>query len=85
MRGRMRDADSYAGPRAVGELMEAGVVGEVTESNHDRWERGDTVLGNLQWAEYATAGGHALTPTSPRRRRTSESRGCPAGRRTSGC
>ena len=31
MRGRMRDADSYADPWAVGELMEAGVVGEVTE------------------------------------------------------
>jgi len=62
MRGRMRDADSYAEPWTVGEPMQAGVVGEVVESNHDRWEPGDTVLGNLRWADYATASGEALTP-----------------------
>jgi len=62
MRGRMRDAESYAEPWAVGEPMEAGAVGEVLESNHDRWDAGDIVLGNLHWADYRAANGHSLTP-----------------------
>ena len=62
MRGWMRDAESYAEPWAVGEPMEAGVVGEVIESNHDRWDAGDVVLGNLHWADYTAANGHSLTP-----------------------
>jgi NADPH-dependent curcumin reductase CurA len=51
MRGRMRDGESYAEPWAVGEGMEAGIVDDVIESNHDRWESGDVVLGNLRWSE----------------------------------
>jgi NADPH-dependent curcumin reductase CurA len=62
MRGRMRDADSYAEPWAVGEPMQARVVGEVVESNGDRWKAGDLVTGNLRWADYATTSGHGLTP-----------------------
>jgi NADPH:quinone reductase len=62
MRGRMRDAESYAEPWAVGDPMEGAVVGEVLESNHERWSAGDLVTGNLQWAEHATASGGALTP-----------------------
>jgi NADPH-dependent curcumin reductase CurA len=62
MRGRMRDAESYAEPWAVGEGMEAGVVGDVIESNHDRWESGDVVLGNLRWADYTATNGGNLTP-----------------------
>jgi NADPH-dependent curcumin reductase CurA len=62
MRGRMRDADSYADPWAVGEPMRARVVGEVVESNHAGLDPGDTVTGNLYWAEYAAVDGDALTP-----------------------
>jgi len=65
MRGRMRDAESYADPWAVGEPMRARVVGEVVESNGAGHEPGDVVLGNLQWAEYATAPGPALTGVDP--------------------
>jgi len=65
MRGRMRDAESYADPWAVGEPMQAGVVGEVVESNHPRWEAGDVINGNLQWAEYAVAKGHELVGVDP--------------------
>jgi NADPH-dependent curcumin reductase CurA len=65
MRGRMRDAESYADPWAVGEPMQAGVVGEIVESNHPRWEAGDVVNGNLQWAEYAVAKGHELVGVDP--------------------
>ncbi|MFC5973371.1 NADP-dependent oxidoreductase [Halomarina salina] len=65
MRGRMRDAESYAEPWEVGDPMQAGVVGEVVESNHPRWTEGDVVNGELQWADYAVAGGHELTPVDP--------------------
>jgi NADPH-dependent curcumin reductase CurA len=62
MRGRMRDADSYADPWAVGDPMRARAVGDVVESEHEDFEPGDTVMGNLYWAEYATVDGHALDP-----------------------
>jgi NADPH-dependent curcumin reductase CurA len=65
MRGRMRDAESYADPWEVGDPMQAGVVGEVVESNHRRWDEGDVVTGNLRWADYAVAGGHELTRVDP--------------------
>ncbi len=60
MRGRMRDADSYADPWAVGDVMRARCVGEVVESNHADFAAGDTVSGNLYWAEYAAIDGAAL-------------------------
>jgi NADPH-dependent curcumin reductase CurA len=65
MRGRMRDRESYADPWALDEPLEGGVVGEVVESNHAAFERGDAVVGNLQWAEYAAAAGEDLRPVDP--------------------
>jgi NADPH-dependent curcumin reductase CurA len=65
MRGRMRDAESYAEPWAVGEPMQAGAVGEVVESEHHAWEAGDVVTGNLRWADYAVAKGHELVGVDP--------------------
>jgi NADPH-dependent curcumin reductase CurA len=60
MRGRMRDVDSYADPWPVGEPMRARCVGEVIESNHRDLTAGETVVGNLYWAEYATVDGDAV-------------------------
>ncbi|GAD53182.1 putative oxidoreductase YncB [Halarchaeum acidiphilum MH1-52-1] len=60
MRGRMRDEESYAEPWAVGDVLQGGVVGEVAESNHPDFEAGDTVTGNLRWADYAVAAGDDL-------------------------
>ncbi len=54
MRGRMRGGESYADPWAVGESMRARCVAEVVESNAPALSPGDTVLGNLYWADYAT-------------------------------
>jgi NADPH-dependent curcumin reductase CurA len=65
MRGRMRDAESYAEPWDVGEPMQAGVVGEVVASNHGDWEAGDVVNGNLLWAEYAVVDGDDLVAVDP--------------------
>ncbi|THE66832.1 NADP-dependent oxidoreductase [Salinadaptatus halalkaliphilus] len=60
MRGRMRDSESYADPWPVGEPMRARSVGTVVESNHAAFEAGDTVTGNLYWAEYAAVDGADL-------------------------
>ncbi|MEF8781058.1 MAG: NADP-dependent oxidoreductase [Haloferacaceae archaeon] len=65
MRGRMREGDSYAEAWAVGDPLEGRVVGEVVESNGAGFDPGDVVTGNLQWAEYATATGSALTEVDP--------------------
>jgi len=65
MRGRMRDADSYAEPWEVGDPMRAGVVGEVVDSNHADLAAGDTVTGTLLWAEHAVADGDDLRRVDP--------------------
>ncbi|OVE83345.1 NADP-dependent oxidoreductase [Natronolimnobius baerhuensis] len=65
MRGRMRDAESYAEPWDVGEPMQAGVVGEVLESEADSLEAGDVVTGNLLWAEHAVADADELRRVNP--------------------
>jgi len=65
MRGRMRDAESYADPWDVGQVMEARVVGDVVASNHPDFATGDVVQGNLEWAEYSVADGDDLRPVDP--------------------
>ncbi|MEZ5660828.1 MAG: NADP-dependent oxidoreductase [Burkholderiaceae bacterium] len=65
MRGRMRDAASYANPVAIGEVMGGGLVGEVVRSNHPGFAAGDIVEGLLGWQEYAITGGHAVRKVDP--------------------
>ena len=65
MRGRMRDAESYAEPWDVGDPMKAGVVGEVLESEADEYDEGDVVTGNLLWAEHAVADADELREVDP--------------------
>lgn len=65
MRGRMRDAESYAEPWAVGEPMQAGVVGEVLESRHEALGTGNIVTGELTWSEHAVADGDELRQVDP--------------------
>ncbi|WP_290819427.1 NADP-dependent oxidoreductase [Halovivax sp.] len=67
MRGRMRERDSYADSWNVGEPLRGGVVGEVVESNGAGFDAGDVVIGNLHWADYATAPGTALSAVDPDR------------------
>ncbi|WP_254837687.1 NADP-dependent oxidoreductase [Natronomonas marina] len=67
MRGRMRDAESYAEPWDVGDPMRAGVVGEVVESNHPDFEADDVVTGDLRWADYAVCEGRDLRTVDPDR------------------
>ena len=65
MRGRMDAGESYADPWAVGDPLQAGVVGEVVESNGTEFDAGDVVTGNLEWADYATARGSDLQAVNP--------------------
>ncbi|MDS0300364.1 NADP-dependent oxidoreductase [Halogeometricum sp. S1BR25-6] len=62
MRGRMRDAESYAEPWDVGDTLKGGVVGEVVESESDRYEAGDYVTGNGAWADYAVLDADEAAP-----------------------
>ncbi|RNJ26224.1 NADP-dependent oxidoreductase [Halosegnis longus] len=63
MRGRMRDAESYADPWEVGDPMRAAVVGEVVESAHPQFEQGDVVQAEEGlWAEHAVLDGDSLRP-----------------------
>ncbi|ARS89253.1 NADP-dependent oxidoreductase [Natrarchaeobaculum aegyptiacum] len=65
MRGRMRDAESYAEPWDVGDPMKASVVGEVLESEAETFEPGDIVTGDLLWAEHAVADADELQRVDP--------------------
>ncbi|CCQ33639.1 Quinone oxidoreductase protein [Halorhabdus tiamatea SARL4B] len=65
MRGRMRDAESYAEPWAVGETMAGAVVGEVVESKGDAYEAGDLVTGNGTWADYSVLDADSVAPVDP--------------------
>jgi NADPH-dependent curcumin reductase CurA len=66
MRGRMRDAASYAAPVQLGEVMTGGTVGEVVKSNHPDYRAGDIVEDRLGWQEYAIAPGPALRKVDPK-------------------
>jgi len=65
MRGRMREAASYAPPVPIGGVMAGGVVGRVIETRHEKFKKGDLVVGDLGWQEYAVAPGDQLHKADP--------------------
>jgi len=65
MRGRMRDAESYAEPWDVGDAMAGAVVGEVVESESDAYDAGDLVTGNGTWADYSVLDASEVAPVDP--------------------
>ncbi|HWB44614.1 MAG TPA: NADP-dependent oxidoreductase [Hyphomicrobiaceae bacterium] len=65
MRGRMRDAASYAAPVQIGEVMTGGTVGEVVKSNHPDYKVGDIIEDRLGWQEYAIGPGPAMRKIDP--------------------
>ena len=60
MRGRMNDVKSYVPPFQIGEVLQAGVVGEVVASNFAGLAEGDHVTGMLGWENYSIREGHLL-------------------------
>jgi len=67
MRGRMNDVKSYIPPFQVGEVLQAGVVGQVVESRFDGMEEGDFVTGMLGWENYSVSDGRLVRkiPSGP--------------------
>jgi NADPH-dependent curcumin reductase len=65
MRGRMRDAASYAAPVGLGDVMPGGTVGEVVTSNHPGFKAGDIVEDRLGWQEYGLSNGTTLRKIDP--------------------
>ena len=53
MRGRMNEGKSYAMPQPLGQTMGGGTVGEIVESQSDKFAVGDKVVGMGGWQEYS--------------------------------
>ena len=60
MRGRMSVAKSYAEPVEIGEVMVGGAVSEVVATRLDKFQRGEIVVGNTGWQEWALSDGAGL-------------------------
>nr|WP_319556702.1 NADP-dependent oxidoreductase [uncultured Vibrio sp.] len=60
MRGRMSDAESYAEPVAIDDVMVAGTVSQVEVSNHPDYEVGEWVLAYTGWQNYAISTGEMV-------------------------
>lgn len=60
MRSRMNDVKSYIPPFQLGEVLQAGVVGEVVSSNFAGLNEGDHVTGMLGWENYSISDGRLL-------------------------
>jgi len=65
MRGRMNDVKSYIPPFQLGDVLQAGVVGEVVSSKYDELSEGDHVTGMLGWENYSIADGRTLRKLPP--------------------
>ncbi|MBE4201650.1 NADP-dependent oxidoreductase [Vibrio parahaemolyticus] len=61
MRGRMSDAESYAEPVALDDVMIGGTVCQVEASNHPDYEAGEWVLAyTVGWQDYAISTGEMV-------------------------
>jgi NADPH:quinone reductase len=66
MRGRMKDAKSYAAPVEIGGAMVGGVAGEVVQSKNSQFAAGDIVQGEFGWQEYAISAGKGVRKIDPK-------------------
>ncbi|SDK19805.1 NADP-dependent oxidoreductase [Sediminibacillus albus] len=65
MRGRMSSAKSYVEPFALKEAISGGVVGQVIESESEKFQAGDFVSGTLPWARFSTAPENSIRKIDP--------------------
>jgi NADPH-dependent curcumin reductase CurA len=65
MRGRMKDAASYAAPTPIGGLMTGGGVGRVTASRNARFAVGDIVMGDTGWQTHCVTDGRGFRKVDP--------------------
>ncbi len=75
MRGRMSDGKSYVPPFGLNETIGGAGVGEVIESKFDGLQRGDIVMGQLNWQRFAALKGKELLKVDPKRAPISTSLG----------
>lgn len=61
MRNRMNKVDSYIAPYELDQVITGDILGEVIESNAKGLNRGDFVVGILEWREYITTTPENLT------------------------
>ncbi len=64
-RGWIEDRPSYLPPVQIGEVMRASGVGEVVESKHASFAKGDLVQGLFGWQEYTVVPGVMLGAKLP--------------------
>lgn len=60
MRGRMSDAESYADPVAINEVMVGGSVCRVEQSLNSNFQAGDWVVAFGGWQDYSVSDGEGL-------------------------
>ncbi len=66
MRGRMTGVRSYVDPFEIGKPIPGGAVGEVVESNHPEFPKGQAVLGMWGWQDYHLSTGADVQKLDPR-------------------
>lgn len=60
MRGRMNDAESYAAPLEIGDVMVGGTVCRVEKSLNENFKEGDLVMAYIGWQDYGISDGTGL-------------------------
>jgi NADPH-dependent curcumin reductase CurA len=65
MRGRMNDVKSYVPPFVLGEPMQGGAVGTVTESRSPHFKEGETVFHMHGWREQAAGPAEQFNKVPP--------------------
>lgn len=61
MRIRMNEAEGYAPPIGLGDVMVGGTISRVEDSKHRGFKVGDLVLSNGGWQQYSLSDGGDLT------------------------
>jgi hypothetical protein len=61
MRGRMDDAESYADPVKIGDVMVGATICQVEKSKNEDFSKGQWVLAHTGWTTYAISDGQGLT------------------------
>jgi NADPH-dependent curcumin reductase CurA len=65
MRGWLNDVRSYVPPVGIGEVMRAGSIVEVTESNHPKYAAGDHVVGMFGVQSHVVSDGKGALKVDP--------------------
>lgn len=65
MRGWMAEGRSYVKPVELGDVMRAGAIGVVEESNNQGFKEGDTVVGQFGVQQYAVSDGKGCYKVDP--------------------